>query len=255
MSASRDTPYLPLQSPLIRKAIALHLRKHYILLSSKAMAYFPLQDSKSFGIRQIQVQSSSWPLISSATLNKLLSSSEPLHKREEAAEIAPISYEGWGGKERHRVKPDDAPVNIKLDTKWSHFKETSKAKEPILSRCKSRRDFIQGVNCFLTVISLPTPECSGCLRTQMFLSADCPQLSQPHESPTRSPVTYWDKVVIHQMLKAQHQTQWKVALGFYCTGISFPCLQPLAQYKALHCLQMGEGPGLFFLLTFSSLHH
>ena len=160
MSASRDTPYLPLQSPLIRKAIALSLRKRYILLSSKAMAYFPLQDGKSFGIRQIQVQSSSWPVISSATLDKLLSSSERLHKREEAAETAPVSYDGWGGKDRHTVKPDDAPVNIKLDTKWSHFKETSKAKEPILSRWKSQRDFIQGVNCFLTVISLPTPECS-----------------------------------------------------------------------------------------------
>lgn len=53
------------------------------------MAYFPLQDSKSFGISQIQVQSSSWPVVSSATLGKLLSSSEPLHKREEQQEQRP----------------------------------------------------------------------------------------------------------------------------------------------------------------------
>lgn len=58
------------------------------------MAYFPLQDSKSFGIRQIQVQSSSWLVVSSATLDKLLSSSEPLHKREEAAETVPVSFDG-----------------------------------------------------------------------------------------------------------------------------------------------------------------
>lgn len=181
MSASRDTPYLPLQPPLIRKAIALNLRKHYILLPSKVMAYFPLQDSKSFGIRQIQVQSSSWPVVSSATLDKLLSSSERLHKREEAAETVPVSYDGWGGKEQRTVKRNDAPVNIKLDTKWSHFKETSKAKEPILSRWKPQRDFIQGVNCFLTVVSLPTPP-----HTDVSLS----RVIHTHRLPTAVPTTW-----------------------------------------------------------------
>lgn len=59
-----------------------------------------------------------------------------------------------------------------------------------------------------------------------IICADCPQLSQPHERPQCSPVTSWHKVVIHQMLEAQHQTHnERLALGFYCVGIGFPCLQ------------------------------
>lgn len=59
-----------------------------------------------------------------------------------------------------------------------------------------------------------------------IVRTDCPQLSQPHERPRCSPVTSWHKVVIHQMLEAQPQTRReRLALGFHCVGIGFPCRQ------------------------------
>ena len=102
------------------------------------------------------------------------------------------------------MKPDDPPVNIKFDTKWSHFKETSKAKEPILLRWKSHRDFIQDVNCFLRVISFLAPKYSVLLpRVDVSLS----RVIHTHRLPTAVPTTWKTHTLPRALLvKASHSS-------------------------------------------------
>lgn len=161
------------------------------------------------------------------------------------------------------MKPDYPHVSIRSDTKWSHFEQTSKAKLLIPSSWKSHKDFIQDVHWFLMFISFLTPPTNVVLPAHVEVSLR--RVIHTCRLPTAVPTTWKPPPLPSDLLaRGSHSsnagssapdTPWKVSPWFYCVGVSFPCLWPFAQHKALYCLQMFQSPGLFFLLTLRHLHH